>query len=68
MICRVVFFFFLMVALRKESVDRNYYVDYTGKRRLVALRKESVDRNDYTSDFWAICPVVALRKESVDRN
>ena len=49
-------------------MDRNYYVDYTGKRRLVALRKESVDRNDYTSDFWAICPVVALRKESVDRN
>ena len=56
-----------MVALRKESVDRNkagqkYYFDVS-----VALRKESVDRNtqsplkDNTTD-------VALRKESVDRN
>ena len=36
-----------MVALRKESVDRNWYC--LGTRvsgTLVALRKESVDRND----------------------
>ena len=57
-----------VVALRKESVDRNG-VRYRriSFRRFVALRKESVDRN---SD----CPSraynarVALRKESVDRN
>ena len=37
------------VALRKESVDRNYYCDHdTDWIRAVALRKESVDRNfDY---------------------
>ena len=36
----------VLVALRKESVDRN--IDLTGMRfgRLVALRKESVDRNN----------------------
>ena len=57
-----------VVALRKESVDRNLW---WGVRKavgsLVALRKESVDRN------WAFVHVaqnilVALRKESVDRN
>ena len=56
------------VALRKESVDRNY------RRRMhmqatfyVALRKESVDRNMRS---WRITTrtMVALRKESVDRN
>ena len=56
------------VALRKESVDRNYIfkITVTAPRR-VALRKESVDRNSYEMSsqeiFW-----VALRKESVDRN
>ena len=34
-----------MVALRKESVDRNYIIKITGFRPAVALRKESVDRN-----------------------
>ena len=34
------------VALRKESVDRNYYADKDCDWvRVVALRKESVDRN-----------------------
>ena len=34
------------VALRKESVDRNYIIKITGNRpAAVALRKESVDRN-----------------------
>ena len=34
-----------VVALRKESVDRNVLMaEYTGRPR-VALRKESVDRN-----------------------
>ena len=36
----------MVVALRKESVDRNIGVGTTRDRRgVVALRKESVDRN-----------------------
>ena len=57
-----------VVALRKESVDRNQSL--SGRKRRndeVALRKESVDRNGYAvregHNF-----AVALRKESVDRN
>ena len=34
-----------LVALRKESVDRNYIIKITVCRPAVALRKESVDRN-----------------------
>ena len=33
------------VALRKESVDRNYIIKITEITPTVALRKESVDRN-----------------------
>ena len=37
---------YLVVALRKESVDRNTSCTSIGRpKRLVALRKESVDRN-----------------------
>ena len=39
------------VALRKESVDRNFDVRYTTSPRPVALRKESVDRN---LAVWAV--------------
>ena len=57
-----------LVALRKESVDRNVQRISPTKNTLVALRKESVDRNcdsdPVTDKAWA----VALRKESVDRN
>ena len=35
----------VMVALRKESVDRNRGGDTHANRYYVALRKESVDRN-----------------------
>ena len=58
-----------VVALRKESVDRNTMTItiYTASRK-VALRKESVDRNFYYSDKDADWVRVALRKESVDRN
>ena len=35
----------LAVALRKESVDRNFGASIVQKRTPVALRKESVDRN-----------------------
>ena len=34
-----------LVALRKESVDRNYIIKITRTAPRVALRKESVDRN-----------------------
>ena len=55
------------VALRKESVDRNFVSAFDVMAVSVALRKESVDRNFYYSDKDADW-VVALRKESVDRN
>ena len=35
-----------MVALRKESVDRNQNAEPTEQAKAVALRKESVDRNN----------------------
>ena len=34
-----------LVALRKESVDRNVYAQGQVAEKAVALRKESVDRN-----------------------
>ena len=57
-----------MVALRKESVDRNStsIVSVTANVD-VALRKESVDRN-LVSRLNKNLLLVALRKESVDRN
>ena len=39
-----------MVALRKESVDRNTDGTVSGSGDYVALRKESVDRNFYYSN------------------
>ena len=58
----------LIVALRKESVDRNSYWNISSALPRVALRKESVDRNKlFKWRFVGQC-VVALRKESVDRN
>ena len=38
-----------LVALRKESVDRNDALPEIDALKLVALRKESVDRNRYRS-------------------
>ena len=35
----------MAVALRKESVDRNLYIEKRDRADYVALRKESVDRN-----------------------
>ena len=58
----------VVVALRKESVDRNRVaVDRGRKDANVALRKESVDRN-YAQAQLVNGVQVALRKESVDRN
>ena len=57
-----------LVALRKESVDRNsFYAQYRHLPKHVALRKESVDRNSGKHLCNAL-GAVALRKESVDRN
>ena len=57
------------VALRKESVDRNFCSDWAKSLfRYVALRKESVDRNQSPIPLDPADIHVALRKESVDRN
>ena len=57
----------VLVALRKESVDRNLASWSAVLTELVALRKESVDRNQGVHyDNYNLH--VALRKESVDRN
>ena len=54
-----------MVALRKESVDRNSdFVRLCLKMRSVALRKESVDRN---SDCRVFAHVVAGRSPQGER-
>ena len=58
----------IIVALRKESVDRNMCSGCSGSLRAVALRKESVDRNTLTVRNCSGADLVALRKESVDRN
>ena len=58
----------LSVALRKESVDRNFNaMQIVIVVMNVALRKESVDRNTPTASRRKTTDV-ALRKESVDRN
>ena len=40
-----------LVALRKESVDRNLNVLVCAIPYMVALRKESVDRNDWQAAY-----------------
>ena len=57
-----------MVALRKESVDRNFHAVQIVIIVMVALRKESVDRNTLSPKSAPCEAPVALRKESVDRN
>ena len=57
-----------LVALRKESVDRNMSDVSQQYNDVVALRKESVDRNVAFDFKHFVLPFVALRKESVDRN
>ena len=58
----------VLVALRKESVDRNRGISSKTAETAVALRKESVDRNDIRYTTSTRPSIVALRKESVDRN
>ena len=63
------YFYIIKVALRKESVDRNFYFhSFIDCQYRVALRKESVDRNDVIRPAIDVFLAVALRKESVDRN
>ena len=57
----------IIVALRKESVDRNASPFSIFWICRVALRKESVDRN-VQQVLKMMKNTVALRKESVDRN
>ena len=59
---------FVTVALRKESVDRNFGKNKNTAESQVALRKESVDRNNQLTGQLGVGGLVALRKESVDRN
>ena len=67
--CAFFYFFEAIVALRKESVDRNRrkVLGFPCKQFRVALRKESVDRNN-SYPIKYLSSGVALRKESVDRN
>ena len=44
-----------IVALRKESVDRNFYYADRNADWVVALRKESVDRNSTRSANFRAC-------------
>ena len=57
-----------MVALRKESVDRNTYAGYArGEGSLVALRKESVDRNTHTTTTTAaVLPSLSARRAWIE--
>ena len=58
----------ILVALRKESVDRNYYADKDADWVRVSLSARrawiEITRQTYHKDESR----VALRKESVDRN
>ena len=56
------------VALRKESVDRNSFVElrYHGHRRSLSARRAWIEICPLLM-FW-LFRLVALRKESVDRN
>ena len=57
-----------MVALRKESVDRNYIIKITGNRPAASLsaRRAWIEIRLIVNPLSM--PDVALRKESVDRN
>ena len=65
---RVLDTFLVVVALRKESVDRNYIIKITGTapRRSLSARRAWIE---IRRALGFVDPdKVALRKESVDRN
>ena len=52
--CAFFYFFEAIVALRKESVDRNALDGWDDAAAGVALRKESVDRNENAAYIMAL--------------
>ncbi len=58
----------LLVALRKESVDRNVFAPHAaaGGTKSLSARRAWIEM--LISAYVAVVPSVALRKESVDRN
>ena len=59
---------FLLVALRKESVDRNIRREMSLMRPYASLSARRAWIEIYAFLVVALLAVVALRKESVDRN
>ena len=57
-----------MVALRKESVDRNSHLRYVCRMEPLSLSARRAWIEIETLSSVVSCPLVALRKESVDRN
>ena len=57
-----------VVALRKESVDRNIWVDKTQSAPRMSLSARRAWIEIPTQSATTYGPIVALRKESVDRN
>ena len=57
-----------MVALRKESVDRNNGVPYSAAIRLASLSARRAWIEILCAAILSALACVALRKESVDRN
>ena len=56
-----------MVALRKESVDRNIFAPYAAAGGVVALRKESVDRNRIDkSQLWVDWRSLSARRAWIE--
>ena len=58
----------LVVALRKESVDRNQGVHYDNYNLHWSLSARRAWIEMTRMAFWFFAALVALRKESVDRN
>ena len=54
------------VALRKESVDRNYIIKITESPRGVALRKESVDRNTTIITICIVSKSLSARRAWIE--
>ena len=58
----------VLVALRKESVDRNLSMGLDGRFKLWSLSARRAWIEIYVTSVFMLIWNVALRKESVDRN
>ena len=58
----------MLVALRKESVDRNWNLTRSNRNKLTSLSARRAWIEILTDDVSTGGKIVALRKESVDRN